>query len=54
MKIAFIDKKGVDIRVEYKSLKIDEQKIPLRLLDTLVIGASASLDSKDILKMTKE
>ncbi len=54
MKIAFIDKKGVDIRVEYKSLKIDEQKIPLRLLDTLVSGASASLDSKNILKMTKE
>jgi len=54
MRVAFVDKKGVELSVEYKSLKIDEQKIPLRLLDTVVIGSACALESKDILKMTKE
>lgn len=54
MRVAFIDKKGVELKVEYKSLKIDEKKIPLRLLDTVVLGSACALESKDILKMTKE
>jgi CRISPR-associated protein Cas1 len=54
MRIAFIDKKNVALKVEYKSLKVDDKKIPLRLLDTLVLGTSCCLESKDILKMTKE
>ncbi len=54
MRVAFVDKKGVELKVEYKSLKIDEKKIPLRLLDTVVLGSACALESKDILKMTKE
>ncbi len=54
MKIAFIDKKNVVLRVEYKSLRVDEQKIPLRLLDAIVLGGSSYLENKDILKITKE
>jgi len=54
MKVAFIDKNGVNLRVDGRVLKIDEQKIPLRLLDVIVVGTSCSLESKDIVKMTKE
>ena len=54
MKIAFIDKKNTSITVEKRALRVDEQKIPLRLLDVVVIGTSCSLESKDMVKMTKE
>jgi len=54
MKIAFIDKKQTEIRVEKTALRVDEQKIPLRLLDVVVVGTSCSLESKDMVKMTKE
>ena len=54
MKIAFIDKKSTEISVERTALRVDEQKIPLRLLDVVVIGTSCSLESKDMVKMTKE
>ncbi len=54
MKVLFIDKKDIELKVEYKSLKVIEQKIPLRLIDTIVISSVCSLDSRDILKMTKE
>ena len=54
MKVVFIDKKGVELKVEYKSLKVNEQKIPLRLIDTIVISSACSLDSRDVLKLTKE
>jgi len=53
MKIALIDKKGVKLKVEYKSLKIDDQKIPLRLIDTIILATASTLESKDILKITK-
>jgi CRISPR-associated protein Cas1 len=54
MKIAFIDKKNTKINVEKMALKVDEQKIPMRLLDVVIIGTSCSLESKDMVKMTKE
>jgi CRISPR-associated protein Cas1 len=54
MKIAFIDKKNTSITVEKTALRVDEQKIPLRLLDVVIIGTSCSLESKDMVKMTKE
>ena len=40
MKIAFIDKKDALLKVENKTLKVDEQKIPLRLIDTIVLASS--------------
>jgi len=54
MKVAFIDKKGIELRVESKSLKVNEQKVPLRLLDVIIISSACILDSRDILKITKE
>jgi len=54
MKIAFIDKTGSKISVNKKSLIIDNQKIPLRLLDAVVVGTACSLESKDIIKMSVE
>lgn len=54
MKIAFIDKKDALLRVENKTLKVDEQKIPLRLIDTIVLASSCRLESRDVVKMTKE
>jgi CRISPR-associated protein Cas1 len=54
MKIAFIDKRNIQLSVENKSLKVDDKKIPIKLIDTVVISTSCSLESKDILKITKE
>ena len=54
MRVAFIDKKGMDLKVEQKSLKISEQKIPMRLLDAVVISTSCNINSNDIVKITKE
>jgi CRISPR-associated protein Cas1 len=54
MKIAFIDKKDALLKVENKILKVDEQKIPLRLLDTIVLASSCCLESRDMVKMTAE
>jgi len=54
MKIAFIDKKDALLRVENKTLKVDEQKIPLRLLDTIVLASSCRLESREMVKMTSE
>ena len=54
MKIAFIDKKDALLKVENKTLKVDEQKIPLRLLDTIVLASSCRLESRDVVKMTQE
>ncbi len=54
MKVAFIDKKGIELSVENKSLKVNEQKVPLRLLDVIIISSACILDSRDILKITKE
>lgn len=40
MKIAIIDKKGAIIKVENQVLKVDEQKIPLRLIDTIILASN--------------
>ena len=53
MKIAFIDKKEALVSVENKTLKVDTQKIPLRLLDTIVMASSCCLQSRDIVKITR-
>lgn len=54
MKIAFIDKKNALLKVDNKTLKVDEQKIPLRLIDTIVLASSCRFESRDVVKITKE
>ena len=54
MKIAYIDKKGANLQVKNKILRVDEQKIPLRLIDTLVLASSAHIQSRDLVKLTAE
>ena len=54
MKIVFIDKKNVVIKVENKTLKVDSQKIPLRLIDTIILANAIVLNSRDLVKITKE
>ena len=54
MKIAIIDKKDATVKIENNILKIDEQNIPFRLIDTLIIFSNHLLQTKDIIKITKE
>lgn len=54
MKIAFVDKKDTVISVVDKVLKVDENKIPFRLIDTLILATSTELKIKDITKITQE
>lgn len=54
MKIAFVDKKNARLKVENRILKVDDQKIPLRLIDTLVLASSSHLESRDMVKITSE
>ena len=54
MKIAFIDKKDAVVKVENQILRVDDKRIPLRLLETVVLASSVVLSSRDMVKMTKE
>jgi CRISPR-associated protein Cas1 len=54
MNIVFIDKPDITIEVENKTLRVDGKKIPLRLIDSLVISNKSEFCSKDILKIVSE
>lgn len=54
MRVAVVDKKDANLKVDNKTLKIDEQKIPLRLVDTLIIAGSYRVDTNEFIKITKE
>lgn len=54
MKIAIIDKKVQKITLRNKIIHIDEQKVPLRLLDAIIVAQNTALLSFDIVKITKE
>lgn len=54
MKIAVVDKKDIVLKIENNSLKFDGQSIPLRVIDMLVLNHRATLQTKDILTLTKE
>ena len=54
MKIAIIDKKDVILHIEQNTIKFEEQTIPFRLIDMLVLNHRATLNTADILKLTKE
>lgn len=53
MRIAFIDKKEAKVSVENEVLKVDLQKIPLRLIDTVILGSLTYLNSRDMVKLTQ-
>ncbi len=54
MKIAIIDKKDITLKIENNSIKFQEQTIPFKLIDMLIVNHRATLHTKDILKLTKE
>ena len=53
MKVAIIDKKDAKVKIENQILKIDNQNIPFRVIDTLILSSNYSLQTKDIIKITK-
>jgi len=53
MKLAIIDKKDITIKLENSAIKIDEQTIPFKHIETLVLNHRANISTSDILKLTK-
>ena len=53
MKVAIIDKKDAKIKIENQILKINNQNIPFRVIDTLILSSNYTLQTKDIIKITK-
>ncbi len=54
MRLSIVDKKGANLAVDNKTLKVDDQKIPLRLVDTLIIANNNKIETKELIKITKE
>lgn len=52
MNISIVDKKGANISIENSVLKIDDQKLPLRLIDVLLVTSNVSFDTKELIKIT--
>ena len=53
MKIAIIHKKDIILKLDNNSIKIDEQTIPFKIVDLLILNHKVKMDSGDILKLTK-
>ena len=54
MKIAIIDKKNITLSVGKDTFKVEEQSIPFRLVDLLILNHKVTLSSADVLKFSKE
>ena len=54
MKIAIIDKKNITLSVGKDTFKVEEQSIPFRLVDLVVLNHKITLSSADVLKFAKE
>lgn len=54
MSIVIIDKKDVTIKTDNSTLIVATQKIPFRLIDTLIIVGKTSLVTNDITKLTNQ
>lgn len=52
MKTVVIDKKDVVISVQLNAIKIEQQSVPLKHIDLLVLNHKIVLSTKDILKLT--
>lgn len=53
MKIVIIDKKDIELNIVQNSIKVEEQTIPFKYIDTLVLNHRIKLNSKDIITLTK-
>jgi len=53
MKIAIIDKKDITLKIDNNSIKFEEQTIPFKLMDILILNHKTTLHTKDILTLTK-
>ncbi len=54
MNISIVDKRGALLSVENRTLRVDDQKIPLRLVDTLIVASSHTVDTKELIKIANE
>jgi CRISPR-associated protein Cas1 len=52
MRLAIIDKKNSRLKVEPKSIKIDEQNIPFSQIDVIIISQDISLKTSEIIKIS--
>jgi len=53
MKIAIIDKKDITLKIDNNAIKFEEQTIPFKLMDMLILNHRTTLYAKDILTLTK-
>jgi CRISPR-associated protein Cas1 len=53
MKIAIIDKKDIEIKLQNNAIKFDNKNIPIKLIDFLIINHKTILHSSDILQLNK-
>ncbi len=54
MNIVVVDKKDVLLKTDNSTLVVDTQKVPFRLIDTLIIIGKTSLKTTDIIKLTAD
>jgi len=54
MNIVVVDKKDVSVKTDNSTLVVDRQKVPFRLIDTLIIVGKTSLLTTDITKLTSD
>jgi CRISPR-associated protein Cas1 len=54
MKTLVIDKKEAILKFDNSAIKIEEQSIPYRFIDLLILNHKIVLETGDILKLTKE
>ncbi len=54
MNILFIDKPDLALAYENKTIRVDDKKIPLRLVDTIVLASDVALTSRTLLKIASE
>jgi len=52
MNIVIVDKKEARVTTNNETLVVDGQKIPFRLIDTLLIMGTVTLSTKDVMKLT--
>jgi len=54
MKTVVIDKKDATLRFENNAIKVEQQSIPFRHIDLLILNYRITLNTADILRLTKE
>lgn len=54
MKTVVIDRKDIKLLFDNSAIKVEQQSIPFRHVDLLVLNHRIDLNTSDILKLTKE